>query len=798
MNRLKYLLLGALAIGTVTAVAVPRLDQLQVDNLNLDGNAIISTDTNGNISLTPNGTGRTNVTRGTLVGSGAGPVISDASGNLSSEATLATSRGGTGQNFSASSGVLKASSGTISATTVDLTADVTGALPLANGGTGQTTATAAFDAISPATTKGDIIVHNGVNNIRVPAGSNGQVLTADSSTASGLKFAAGGGGGGAGVNFIGLDSTWATSSTDDRDFENTVGNWAAYADAAGTEPVDGTGGTPNTTITQITTSHLNGAGSGRITLTTGATRQGEGVSVNFYVPEGYRGKKASIKFPFKITGTVSKDDFKIFVYDVTNASLITPFTAGKILGSQGTGLAYFDVPTTMAQGRLIIHVARASNTGAVTIDIDDVELGPNSVTYGMAGSDWTAYTPTFTAFGTVSSSNFEWRRSGDSVQIRGRFTAGTTTASEARISLPSGLTSSSSIGTVELAGPSSNNVTGAAGYVTLMEPSVNYVTLGASTGTNSGISKLSGNYFSSGNVIVVNATVPIASWSSNVQMAESSGFWISSYLANGTRVTSTPDALGEYRSYQKSASATSGTDAAPATSPSVSDGVKLTAVAYGTAGASGEQRYEVFIGKNKKPKFEFWSSAGKTGAVNPSIITPGSSEYWGTHYGYDPTTGIAFIDLMLQTSSTTGRYVGTSIPTGGTAASAITSGYADIFVSENALMVGADSTQVSTPGTSAPKLYSAKISAASGTPSVSSQSGSWITSITDGGIGTYTINIASGTFTSAPVVTGTVQTTTSGDPGIVITSVSTTAIGIRVHTNGGAADYDFSVIAHGE
>lgn len=58
------------------------------------------------------------------------------------------------------------------------------------GGTGQITQTAAFDALSPTTTKGDVIVNNGTNNIRVAVGSNGQILMADSAQASGVKWAA--------------------------------------------------------------------------------------------------------------------------------------------------------------------------------------------------------------------------------------------------------------------------------------------------------------------------------------------------------------------------------------------------------------------------------------------------------------------------------------------------------------------------------------------------------------------------------------------------------------------------------
>jgi hypothetical protein len=88
-----------------------------------------------------------NIARSKLAaGSADHVVINDGSGNLSSESQLAISR----------------------------------------GGTGQSTQTAAFDALSPTTTKGDIIVSNGTDNIRLPVGTNSQVLAADSAQASGL------------------------------------------------------------------------------------------------------------------------------------------------------------------------------------------------------------------------------------------------------------------------------------------------------------------------------------------------------------------------------------------------------------------------------------------------------------------------------------------------------------------------------------------------------------------------------------------------------------------------------------
>lgn len=63
------------------------------------------------------------------------------------------------------------------------------ALAISRGGTGQSTQTAAFDALAPTTTKGDLIVHNGTDNIREAVGTNGQVLTADSAQTSGIKWA---------------------------------------------------------------------------------------------------------------------------------------------------------------------------------------------------------------------------------------------------------------------------------------------------------------------------------------------------------------------------------------------------------------------------------------------------------------------------------------------------------------------------------------------------------------------------------------------------------------------------------
>jgi len=63
------------------------------------------------------------------------------------------------------------------------------AIGIAYGGTGQTSASAGFGALSPLTTKGDLLSFSTVN-ARLPVGTDGFVLTADSAEVTGLKWAA--------------------------------------------------------------------------------------------------------------------------------------------------------------------------------------------------------------------------------------------------------------------------------------------------------------------------------------------------------------------------------------------------------------------------------------------------------------------------------------------------------------------------------------------------------------------------------------------------------------------------------
>jgi len=71
--------------------------------------------------------------------------------------------------------------------------DLLAGLPISRGGTGATTQAAAFGALAPSTTLGDLIAYDGSAHVRLPVGTDGQVLGASSAEASGLAWVAGGG-----------------------------------------------------------------------------------------------------------------------------------------------------------------------------------------------------------------------------------------------------------------------------------------------------------------------------------------------------------------------------------------------------------------------------------------------------------------------------------------------------------------------------------------------------------------------------------------------------------------------------
>ena len=109
---------------------------------------------------------------------------------------------------------------TLNQNTTGTASNVTGTVAIANGGTGQTSQTAAFDALAPTTTKGDLIVFNSTDNIRLPVGTDAYVLTADSTVAAGVMWSVAG----SGSNNITAQGLWENNASITANYTIGTGN----------------------------------------------------------------------------------------------------------------------------------------------------------------------------------------------------------------------------------------------------------------------------------------------------------------------------------------------------------------------------------------------------------------------------------------------------------------------------------------------------------------------------------------------------------------------------------------------
>lgn len=474
--------------------------------------------------------------------------------------------------------------------------------------------------------------------------------------------------------------------------EASIEGWATYADAAGTEPVDGTGGAANITLSRNTTSPITSIADFDIAKDA-VNRQGEGVSYDITIDSADAGKEFELQLDFTVSANYLGGDVRVFVYDVTNSELLLEANSDDQLYSNGLWRGRFLTNSTSTSYRVILHIS-GTNASAWDLNFSNVSFKPFEAVFGPDMRDAQEYTPTITGFGTATNVRFRWKKIGDEILIQGIFTSGTTTAVEAQVSFPPGLETIAELETLSIAGVyfRSGGAFSDKGGPIIVEPSTAYMTFGHTSTFGSAsvdpLTKRNGSQIcASGDEISVEMRIPIDGWKTNSVTTNSTYFSLSSVVANGTRVTATPAAVGEYRTLIKDNAARTVSDDAPTqTGADIrSNGMRVFAPSGSGAGTSGQpNRWIFFVGKDKHVSFRYYRTSGRTGWVDTDYFFDTAER--GLKHNYDPTTGILDITVPIIGASAT-RYVGSSKTSDTDEMTNQSDCYFDVIVSDTAVPV---------------------------------------------------------------------------------------------------------------
>jgi len=330
------------------------------------------------------------------------------------------------------------------------------------------------------------------------------------------------------------------------DFESGLSGWSLYKDAAGVSPVDGIGGVSSLSLTLNKVSpHF---GTQDALLSKGPTSyQGEGLSYDVLIDPAVVGSFFEFSFWVKTSGSYVAGDVGVFLYDITNANLISlsdkdiqiSLTPSKFScrGSFSNSLRY----------RVIFHV-QTVNSLAYTLELDAVSLSLfNPTTFSAVGPD-TSYTPTLGAgYGSVTELIAFYQRVGQRCKIYGEFRLGTAGAGTGEIGLPPGLsidTSKFNAGLFSVRGQIWRITTAGGGNTAVTRFGIDPATPTLIWPSSSSGADLAGATFQKSGVSSWAATndrvsfefeVPIAQWSVSINLVSDS----TEYAYNTSNSTST-------------------------------------------------------------------------------------------------------------------------------------------------------------------------------------------------------------------------------------------------------------------
>jgi hypothetical protein len=337
-----------------------------------------------------------------------------------------------------------------------------------------------------------------------------------------------GSGGSGGINYI-------TNS----DAESGDTGYVTYLDAAGTAPVDGIGVGANVTIAASAVAPLRGTKSFLITKDAGFTRQGQGVSYPFTIDVADQAQILRVSFDYESSVNYKDDDMRVYIYDVTNSQLIEVVNNTISASTQGKYIGSFQTSSNSTSYRLIFHVASSVTTLVYTLKMDNIVVGPQTLTKGAIVTDMKPSTGTLTDNTNVTATFYEGRR-GDTLVYEGRLVwTGAGAGLTLRITLPAGYV----IDFSKTNAAGSTMCLGSASWYDVSTPISHWLNPYAANANQISFLDSSSNnavwdysQAAAGDAVTFKIEVPIVGWSSNTVMSEDSGN--REIAAKASRITS--------------------------------------------------------------------------------------------------------------------------------------------------------------------------------------------------------------------------------------------------------------------
>lgn len=359
-------------------------------------------------------------------------------------------------------------------------AQYVGGLPITKGGSGQVTQTLAFNALDPLTTKGDLVGHDGTNSVRVPAGTNTYVLSADSAQTTGLSWINS-------LTLFTLDRPVVDDYIEVKEESSIVtagspsaGKVRIYAkdsdkklyskDSTGLElALGGSGGSGEINVIANSSESTNWAASGAgvtvATTSTGSDLPLSGVistaikltpvsgtdyaRYRWTQPASLKNRKLKVAWEQRPLSGYASGDFKTEVYKHSDVGTCT-YSGGSYtefsLSADVSGTSAipnlngkysnaFDADSADCYELRIVRTA-----GTTALNLANVVVGPGIQAQGAIITDWVSYTPTG-VWATNTSYAAMWRRVGDTMEVDMTISlTGAPTGTLTNITIPTGYT----------------------------------------------------------------------------------------------------------------------------------------------------------------------------------------------------------------------------------------------------------------------------------------------------------------------------------------------------------------------